>query len=70
MVLPYRRTRISRASRVAVEAVTGGIPVITTRDTWTAAGRKLGAGSRWRMATRCGLAEAMADMRAITVLAR
>ncbi len=37
MVLPYRRSAyFARISGVAVEAVTAGIPVITTADTWTA----------------------------------
>lgn len=36
MVLPYRRSSyFARISGVAVEAVTGGIPVIATADTWT-----------------------------------
>lgn len=35
MVLPYRReSYFARISGVAVEAVTGGIPVIYTEDTW------------------------------------
>ena len=37
MVLPYRRDAyFARISGVAVEAVTAGIPVIATADTWTA----------------------------------
>ena len=36
MVLPYRRSSyFARISGVAVEAVTGAIPVIATADTWT-----------------------------------
>ena len=36
MVLPYRRSSyFARISGVAVEAVTAGIPVIATADTWT-----------------------------------
>ena len=36
MVLPYRRSSyFARISGVAVEAVTGGIPVIATADTWS-----------------------------------
>ena len=35
MVLPYRRSSyFARISGVAVEAVTGAIPVIATADTW------------------------------------
>lgn len=37
MVLPYRRdSYFARISGVAVEAVTAGIPVVATADTWTA----------------------------------
>lgn len=35
MLLPYRRASyFARISGVAVEAVTAGVPVIYTRDTW------------------------------------
>ncbi len=64
MVLPYRRSSyFARISGVAVEAVTGGIPVITTRDTWTAdLVAQSGAGIAVDDGDAQGLAAAMADL--------
>ena len=64
MVLPYRRSSyFARISGVAVEAVTGGIPVISTRDTWTAdLVAKSGAGIAVDDGDAVGLAAAMADL--------
>jgi glycosyltransferase involved in cell wall biosynthesis len=46
MVLPYRReSYFARISGVAVEAMTGGIPILYTRDTWVEdAVSQMGAG--------------------------
>ena len=64
MVLPYRRSSyFARISGVAVEAVTGGIPVISTSDTWTAdLVAKSGAGLAVDDGDALGLAAAMADL--------
>ena len=64
MVLPYRRSSyFARISGVAVEAVTGGIPVITTRDTWTAdLIANSGAGIVVDDGDAAGLAAAMAGL--------
>ncbi len=64
MVLPYRRSSyFARISGVAVEAVTGGIPVITTRDTWTAdLVANSGAGIAVDDGDAAGLASAMVDL--------
>jgi len=64
MVLPYRRSSyFARISGVAVEAVTGGIPVITTRDTWTAdLVATSGAGLAVDDGDAAALAAAMADL--------
>ena len=66
MVLPYRRSSyFARISGVAVEAVTGGIPVIATADTWTC---ELMANDGAGIAVPDGDAAALA--RAMAVLAR
>ena len=64
MVLPYRRSSyFARISGVAVEAVTGGIPVISTSDTWTAdLVAKSGAGLAVDDGDALGLAAAMAAL--------
>lgn len=64
MVLPYRRNAyFARISGVAVEAVTAGIPVIYTQDTWTAdLVSKTGAGIGVDDGDAAGLAAAMAEM--------
>ena len=64
MVLPYRRNSyFARISGVAVEAVTGGIPVIATGDTWTAdLVAKSGAGLAVDDGDAPGLAAAMAGL--------
>jgi len=64
MVLPYRREAyFARISGVAVEAVTAGIPVIYTEDTWTAElVRESGAGIGVADGDVAGLAQAMAEM--------
>ena len=61
MVLPYRRDAyFARISGVAVEAVTAGIPVIATADTWTGAFVEAsGAGLTVRDGDAAALAEAM-----------
>ena len=64
MVLPYRRSSyFARISGVAVEAVTGAIPVIATADTWTS---ELVAGDGAGIAVPDGdgaaLAAAMAEL--------
>ena len=62
MVLPYRRSSyFARISGVAVEAVTGGIPVIATADTWTSElVERLGAGIAVSDGDVSGFATAMA----------
>ena len=64
MVLPYRRSSyFARISGVAVEAVTGGIPVISTSDTWTAdLVATSGAGLAVDDGDAAGLAAAMAGL--------
>ena len=64
MVLPYRRSSyFARISGVAVEAVTGGIPVIATADTWTSElVSSDGAGIAVPDGDAAALAEAMADL--------
>ena len=64
MVLPYRRSSyFARISGVAVEAVTGGIPVIATGDTWTAdLVATSGAGIAVDDGDAAGLAAAMAEL--------
>lgn len=66
MVLPYRReSYYARISGVAVEAVTAGVPLIYTRDTWCA-----------DLAAECGAGLGMDDgdagqlLEAITAMAR
>lgn len=64
MVLPYRRASyFARISGVAVEAVTAGIPVIFTKDTWCAelVGR-YGAGIGVADGDVAGLVEAIEEM--------
>ena len=66
MVLPYRRSSyFARISGVAVEAVTGAIPVIATADTWTS---ELVASDGAGIAVSDGDAAALAD--AMVALAR
>lgn len=64
MVLPYRRSSYyARISGVAVEAVTGGIPLIVTADTWShGLIASSGAGIAVPDGDSAALAEAMADM--------
>jgi len=64
MVLPYRRdSYYARISGVAVEAVTGGIPVICTADTWTSdLVQTSGAGIAVADGDPAALAAAMAAM--------
>jgi glycosyltransferase involved in cell wall biosynthesis len=64
MLLPYQRASyFARISGVAVEAVTAGIPVIYTRDTWCEdLVGELGAGIGTDDGDAAGLAEAIAEM--------
>ena len=64
MVLPYRRSSyFARISGVAVEAVTAGIPVIATADTWTSElVAEDGAGIAMPDGDAPALARAMADL--------
>ena len=64
MVLPYRRSSyFARISGVAVEAVTGGIPVIATADTWTSElVRRDGAGIAISDGDAAALAAAIAEV--------
>lgn len=64
MVLPYRRSSyFARISGVAVEAVTAGIPVVTTADTWTSElVERQGAGLTAPDGDARALATAMADL--------
>ena len=64
MVLPYRRSSYyARISGVAVEAVTAGIPVISTADTWTSdLVETSGAGLSVADRDAAGLARAMAEL--------
>jgi glycosyltransferase involved in cell wall biosynthesis len=64
MVLPYRRDAyFARISGVAVEAVTAGIPVIATADTWTGAlVETAGAGLTVPDGDAAALAAAMAEV--------
>ncbi|MET0251966.1 MAG: glycosyltransferase [Novosphingobium sp.] len=64
MVLPYRRdSYFARISGVAVEAVTAGIPIITTTDTWTAnLVATSGAGLAIEDGDAAALAGAMAEL--------
>lgn len=63
MLLPYRRdSYFARISGVAVEAATAGIPMIYTRDTWTAdLATSVGAGIGVEDGDVDGLAEAISD---------
>jgi glycosyltransferase involved in cell wall biosynthesis len=64
MLLPYQRASyFARISGVAVEAVTAGVPVIYTRDTWCAdLVRDVGAGIGADDGDAAGFAEAIAEM--------
>lgn len=64
MLLPYQRSSyFARISGVAVEAVTAGVPVIYTRDTWCEdLVREVGAGIGVDDGDVGGLAEAIAQM--------
>ena len=64
MLLPYRRASyFARISGVAVEAVTAGVPVIYTRDTWNEdLALELGAGIGVEDNDVSGLADAIATM--------
>jgi glycosyltransferase involved in cell wall biosynthesis len=64
MLLPYRReSYFARISGVAVEAVTAGIPLIYTNDTWTAdLATAVGAGAGVDDGDIEGLSRAIEDM--------
>lgn len=64
MLLPYQRSSyFARISGVAVEAVTAGIPVIYTRDTWCEdLVREVGAGIGVDDGDTAGFADAIAEM--------
>jgi len=63
MLLPYRRASyFARISGVAVEAVTAGVPIVYTRDTWCEdLVRDVGAGIGVDDGDAAGLADAIAD---------
>ncbi len=64
MLLPYRRASyFARISGVAVEAVTAGVPVIYTRDTWCEdLVREVGAGAGVDDGDVAGLCAAISEM--------
>jgi glycosyltransferase involved in cell wall biosynthesis len=64
MLLPYRRASyFARISGVAVEAVTAGVPVIYTRDTWCEdLVREVGAGAGVDDGDVAGLCAAITEM--------
>jgi len=64
MLLPYRRSSyFARISGVAVEAVTAGVPLIYTRDTWCEdLVRDVGVGIGAEDGDAAGFAEAIAEM--------